>query len=538
MFNIKLNPFKIKGNFFGQIILTTFFITTSLYSLIEPFIYKKLIDQGIIGKNISFLINIIVIYICYKVIDIIINILVEYYSIIFSTNTFRHLNNKIYDHFIRIKENYLIDKSESEFQTILNNDVNRVLNLISDLYPTIISRLIIALITLIIIYNLSFKAFLISLSFTFFSILISKFFYKLNITIGEKIRSAWNNKMSWLIQSYQNNIFIRLNKLSGFFKNKYDFFVIIANKYTIKSTMLSTFQNNSNKIIYFLLDVLLLFLLGKDVIQDKLSIGSMLAIISLVPKFYNPLIFGINMFSRIAISKINKNNLENFLKLQVEIPEEGKCIDLLESIDITDLYFKYNNEDKILYNNLNCSLKRNNTYVIEGTNGSGKTTLFKIITNCLQINQGIILINGIDLSEISLYSLRKQFHYLPQKPYIIKGTIKDNILFGNNVLNISIKDFPLDIHPMIENIGGLERFIEHENQLSGGEKQLIAILRMLFSEEKWILMDEPFSSMDNTIKNIVFDLINNIKVSNSKTFIIISHVQPELHIDNYIRLTP
>jgi ABC-type multidrug transport system fused ATPase/permease subunit len=120
----------------------------------------------------------------------------------------------------------------------------------------------------------------------------------------------------------------------------------------------------------------------------------------------------------------------------------------------------------------------------------------------------------------------------------MKGTVEENIKLarnGNDALLQQILD-SVAISERLSALGGLQRSIETDSQLSGGEKQLIGILQMIYSGKKWIFLDEPFSAMDVTIRQLAFQMIEEYKKQTHATVIIISHLVPDMNIDEVINI--
>jgi ABC-type multidrug transport system ATPase subunit len=120
----------------------------------------------------------------------------------------------------------------------------------------------------------------------------------------------------------------------------------------------------------------------------------------------------------------------------------------------------------------------------------------------------------------------------------MKGTVEENILLaGTGNMELLKRIISIDeVGQQLTKIGGFTRFIDSDSQLSGGEKQFISLLQMVFHSRKWVLLDEPFSAMDKNMRSLSCKLIREYKSQENATLIIISHVIPEIEIDHMIHI--
>lgn len=170
--------------------------------------------------------------------------------------------------------------------------------------------------------------------------------------------------------------------------------------------------------------------------------------------------------------------------------------------------------------------KKEKNIDIAGKSGTGKTTILSLISKMYEITSGKILIDGYDLYDLDKYSLRKNISVIAQDPYIFNMSIKDNLLLVNpyaddreleNVLKIcELYDFVMSLPKKINTIIG-----ENGINLSGWEKQRLAIARALLKKSNIILFDEATSALDNETQANIQRAINNI--SSSHTMIIVAH---------------
>jgi ABC-type multidrug transport system fused ATPase/permease subunit len=194
------------------------------------------------------------------------------------------------------------------------------------------------------------------------------------------------------------------------------------------------------------------------------------------------------------------------------------------NIVINNLNFGYNNE-KNIFNNFYLTIKDKEKVAIVGSSGNGKSTLIKLIMGYYKINNDMIYINGRDINNYTLNDLRKQISYVNQNNKLFNMTIIENIQYGNNtpreeIINLC-KDIKVDnIFKNLKNgfdtIAGIEG-----NNLSGGQRQIIHILRCICQKNKIVILDEPTSAIDKTNTANIINAIK--KLSKNSTLILITH---------------
>ena len=194
-------------------------------------------------------------------------------------------------------------------------------------------------------------------------------------------------------------------------------------------------------------------------------------------------------------------------------------------IEFKNVSFSYPNEDIIL-NNFNLKLEPNKKIAIVGKSGQGKSTLFNLLTRVFDANSGEILIDGINIKDLTEESLRKNISIIRQEPFIFNRSIKDNFKLINNKISLSkIKQYSkiAYLDDYIESLPNKYDTIMGEGgvNLSGGQKQRVSIARTLAKESKIVLFDEATSALDNNSQEYIKKAIDNL--IKDHTVVIIAH---------------
>lgn len=209
-------------------------------------------------------------------------------------------------------------------------------------------------------------------------------------------------------------------------------------------------------------------------------------------------------------------------------------------IDFNNITFKYPSSDKPLFENFNLSIKGGQSVAIMGTIGSGKSTLIKLIMKLNRINKGKITIDGIDLSNVSSNEIRRKISFVPQNPKLFNRTVYENITYGmpnktrDDVDKLITK---LNLQSIFNSLSDNLNTMAGKNgeNLSGGQRQVVFLLRCALKDNKIIVLDEPTSALDNENRQFIMNILEDM--FKHKTLLIITHDNEILqHVERIIYL--
>lgn len=259
-------------------------------------------------------------------------------------------------------------------------------------------------------------------------------------------------------------------------------------------------------------------------INVNISLGSIYLVLFYVKQCRSPLS---EMFDYLEEIQTSLNSLKRINRILKETDDEdiyeGENIkDLNGDIEFRNVCMNYGKETVL--KDISFVIKKGSKVTIAGRTGVGKTSLTNIFMRLYDISSGQILIDGHDILDISIKSLRENISYISQNPYIFEDSLRNNITFENS--DVSDKEI-LDI---IEKIGcmniynrfpsGLDEIIKESN-LSLGELQVIAFVRAIIHKANIYIFDEPTSNIDLKTEKLIQNLID--KISENSTVIIVAH---------------
>ncbi|MDA1762315.1 ABC transporter ATP-binding protein [Bacillus cereus] len=233
---------------------------------------------------------------------------------------------------------------------------------------------------------------------------------------------------------------------------------------------------------------------------------------------------------------ISIKRIKEFFNLDVENTLGTNIMkEPINSIEFKDVCFKYNENSDLIFDHFNVQIEKGDKLLIDGINGSGKSTFIKLLTGLYQPKSGKILINNIDYNLIHKESIRDRIGIVSQNIFLFKGTILDNILYGQtnktkeDVVKL-IKRYHLTSHlNRFEN--GLDTIIVQDgSSVSGGQAQFIAFLRAILTQRDIIILDEAASNLHIDTRNLMYEILQNYNICN--ILIMISHQQDGLYFLN------
>ena len=256
-----------------------------------------------------------------------------------------------------------------------------------------------------------------------------------------------------------------------------------------------------------------------------MTVGELVAFIGYISYTLVDFVAGMQkLLERLPYFKQAMNRFDYFLNLN-EYKKEGKPLEKIDTIEIRHLSYWYQHNEKPTLNNINMTIHKGEKIGIIGQVGSGKTTLMNILSGFYEIPEGMVSINGEDISHYKKDDVFSQFNYAFQKNIILDDTIKSNIDIEHSLKDEEFKEI-IKKADLTEDIQKLEKrentFVGEKGiKLSGGQKQRVSIARNLSNAREINIFDDTLSALDTqTERKIMNHLIQEV---GNKTLIVISN---------------
>ena len=283
-----------------------------------------------------------------------------------------------------------------------------------------------------------------------------------------------------------------------------------------------------NNIIYVLIGVAGIVMLAHEsdlmVIAAVMSIGRLSSFLSYTNQYSKPFNEVSNVAAEYENAKASFRRINNFLNLQNDIDEGDNRIDDIESIEFKDMSFSYN-PDQELIKEFNLTIHKGQKVAIVGPTGAGKTTIVNLLMRFYDPQSGDILINDQSYLSIKKESLRKQVGMVLQDTWIYSGSILDNIrYFKKNASEEEVIEAATKAHADIFINTLPDKYltkVSNRSGLSEGQRQMIAIARVMLLNPELVILDEATSNIDTRSEKLITDAFD--VMMKEKTSIVIAH---------------
>lgn len=265
---------------------------------------------------------------------------------------------------------------------------------------------------------------------------------------------------------------------------------------------------------------------AKQILSLDMTLGTLTAFIMFLNLFFRPIRFLADRFNTLQMGIVSTERILTLLDSDEYAVNDGTLKTSLKGeVSFENVWFAYNDEEYVL-KNISFDVKQGETIALVGATGAGKSSTINLLSRFYEINKGKILIDGIDLQQYELNSLRKQIGVVLQDVFLFSDTIEKNISLGDP--NIS-REKIIEAAKLVGANDFIERLpdgydynvMERGATLSVGQRQLISFVRALVHDPKVIVLDEATSSVDTETEEMIQNAI--AKLMKGRTAIVIAH---------------
>jgi len=438
-----------------------------------------------------------------------------------------NIREDLYHHVLELPVKFFMGKTTGELTSRVMNDIEMMRDMISRELADFLQGVFKMIGLIGIVFYLDWRLALISMTvFPFVSVPIVKFAKGLKkVSLKSRIKIADMSTM--LIETITS---IRVVKAFGMENFEFERFKKTNRRNFDLNLKAATIMSLSSPLIEtlgYVSGAIVIWYCGFLIQKGSMTLGSFLTFIIAVTQMYQPIKSITRVNNAIHQGLAAADRVFQILDEKKETELAGSDFELpafKESIVFENLSFKY--EDKFIINDINFEIKAGEIVALVGSSGAGKTTLVNLLLRFYEPTKGRILIDGKDIKNFSLKSLRSQMSMVTQQVILFNDSIKHNIAYGR-------KDIPLDKIITAANAAFAHEFItdfslQYETnisdrgmRLSGGQQQRIAIARAILKNSPILILDEATSSLDTEsefkVQKALFNLIQN------KTCLIIAH---------------
>lgn len=502
-------------------------ILANLASMLGPYFTKIAIDQVIPQKNLSLLLILGAIFLFSLVI---IGWCMRYriYAITeIGQDILKDMRFSIFEHLQKLPFSYFDSRPHGKILIRVVNYINTLSDLLSNGLINLISDLFNVIITLIFMLFIDVKL-------TLYSLLLLPVLFVMVLFIQGKQRKAYqelSNKQSNL-NAYIHESISGIKITQSFVREDENFQIFneVSEEYRqsfmkavrVQYLLWPAVQNIS------VITTCFIYFVGIRQLGVSVTTGTLIAFIGYINNFWNPVINIGNFYNSLITATAYLERIFETMDVVPEIQDAPHAIALPPikgTVDFQHVYFRYE-EGKNILNDVSFHIEPGQTIALVGPTGAGKTTIINLLSRFYDVNEGAVKIDGYDVRDVTLRSLRKQMGVMLQDTFIFSGTIIENIRYGNLAATeeeviqaakiVRAHDFIKDLKD------GYETVVEERGStLSAGQRQLISFARALLADPKILILDEATSSIDTKTEELLQEGLQQLL--KGRTSFIIAH---------------
>lgn len=436
------------------------------------------------------------------------------------------LKNEIYDHYQQLDFAFYRRNNTGDLMNRATEDVNQVRNYLGPAIMYAINTVVLSIMIIYAMYSVNVKlATYALLPIPIISIIIL-FVNKVINRRSERIQRQLSQLSSFVQETFSG---IRVIKSYSREEDKIHNFKTESDHYKSINLNLVKVQAIFFPLIIFLVGfstIITVYIGGLEVNKGNITAGNIAEFIIYVNQLTFPAMSLAWVTSLIQRAAASQKRINEFLQTKSDIVDGSQSPTLEGDIEVKNISFTYPDTGIKAIDNISFTIPVGKTLAIIGKTGSGKSTLANLLLRMYDVDQGIISIDGQNIKQIKLESLRSQIGFVPQQVFLFSDTIARNIAFGLDQVNMEEVEQAAKDAAVYENIKGFEHGFEtHIGErgitLSGGQKQRVSIARALVKDPNILIFDDCLSAVDTKTEE---EILHNLgRIMRGKTSIIIAH---------------
>jgi ATP-binding cassette subfamily B multidrug efflux pump len=511
------------------LIISVFLIIGLMAGLFEPLLIKHAIDQGILRKDPDVLQQVGLTMLLLYLVGLSAGFIRVRFVNRISQSLIYELRKELFDHIQGLSFRFFDGRPAGKIMSRITNDVQAISDMVNSGLITLISETFVILGILVIILIINFKLALMAISVLPFLILMLVLLKPANERAWTKTRKTIANINANLNETLQG-----IRVIQAFSRQKYNikkFTEINRGNYRTQITAVAI-----ESIFWPMVD--LVGMLGACVVvwygagqvaAGKETIGTMVAFVNYLWRFWAPLSAISRVYSQILNAMASSERIFQIMDTPPEIVDPPTAINLERingQIEFEAVSFGYNPVERMVLHDISFTVKPGELTALVGPTGAGKTSIINLLMRFYEPDQGTIKIDGHEIRNIKLESLRSQVGLVLQDSFIFSGTIRENIQYGKldatpeeirqaadltRVRNFAEK-FPEGFETEVDERGA---------KLSAGQRQLLAFARALISNPRVLILDEATSCVDTETERQIQEALKTLFAG--RTSLVIAH---------------
>jgi ATP-binding cassette, subfamily B, bacterial len=414
------------------------------------------------------------------------------------------LRIKVFTQLQRLSLDYFTDEKAGVIMTRMTSDIENLQQLLQDGLSQLAQQLLTMVVIAAILFTLNVRLALLTLVLVVPVLTVMSLWFRVaSERAYDKVRDGIADVMADLSESLhgvrvvtannrQASNIVHHRNVIGAYRD--------ANNVTAR---INAIYGPGSQLLGVLAQAVLLAVGGLMVVDHTLTIGALVAFFLYLNRFFNPITLLVQQYNTFQQGRASILKLDTLFQTEPSVPEAPDAVELPPvegEIIFDDVWFAYEPDTPVL-EDVTLRIAPGETVAFVGPTGAGKSTMAKLVTRFYDPTRGRVLIDGYDLRDVTLTSLRRQLGVVPQEPFLFAGTVRDNIGFAlehatDEQVHEAVRAVGLE--ELLENLpDGIDTFVHERGQsLSSGERQLIALARAFLAQPRVLVLDEATSNLD------------------------------------------
>lgn len=509
--------------------VVAFAISLSIFAALRPYLLKETVDGYIKTHNAQGLLF----YIALMGIVLLLEVFSQFYFVLWANwlgqDIVKDIRVKLFRHMLRFRMKYYDNAPVGQLVTRSVSDIEQIAKIFSQGLFMIISDLLKMVVVLIFMFYMNWKLTWIVVVAMPILVFFTRIFQRKMQVAFEEVRNQVAHMNTFVQERVTGMKIVQLFNREDIEAEKFSEINDKHRKAWVKTILY-------NSIFFPIADIITSLTLGFVVLYGGIKIlngdhfttfGDLFSYTMFIGMLFNPLRQIADKFNEMQMGMIAANRVFDILDTEDQIQDNGTIeAPIFEgSIQFKDVHFSYIANEEII-KGINLEVKAGETIAIVGATGAGKSTIINLLNRFYEIDKGTICIDGKNINEYSLSSIRKQIAVVLQDVFLFADTILNNITLNNP--NISREEViaaaqKIGVHDFIMSLPhGYDYNVKERGvMLSSGQRQLIAFLRAYVSNPSILILDEATSSIDTYSEELIQSATQ--KITKGRTSIVIAH---------------
>ena len=516
-----------KGYFILLIFLTLFL---AVLAPVRPYIIQITLDKFVVIGDYNGLINMVLLLIGILFVQAFIQYAHTYLSGWLGQSAIHDIRIKLFDHLSHLRLKFFDNTPIGKLVTRVVSDIETLSEVFSQGLAAMLGDLLQLVFILGIMFYTDWRLALISLA-TFPVLVISTYIFKEKIKVSfTNVRNAVANLNAFVQEHITGMSIVQIFNSENREMEKFKQINKDHRQANIRSVLYYAIYFPVVEIIGAIGVGLLIWVGAKGVINQEetgITLGMLVAFIMYIQLFFRPIRMIADRFNTLQLGIVSTSRIIQLLDNDEHTPDNGNIVagKLKGEVEFRRVWFAYNNADYVL-KDISFNAEKGETIAFVGATGAGKSSIINLLNRYYEINRGSITVDGVDIYEYDLKSLRKNIGLVLQDVFLFSDSIRQNITLGNPEITdeqIMHAVKLVGVGKLIERLpGGLDyNVMERGATLSVGQRQIISFVRAMVYDPQIIILDEATSSVDTETEEMIQEAIE--KLMKGRTSIVIAH---------------